>query len=164
MRDIFLSKIDDIRKLSLENLISQLMNCNDYYKPGLHDNFFGTVPVWIWPRCLNFAARHPPFLSCNWKNSWHECPKTYGCRIGSLGPRISWGTSTRATNNFSIYTTKMERAGLRGQIQHQARHRGQIQTGTVPKKLSCKPGLNQWIMFIPSCFEMRDIDPYCNIG
>ena len=33
-------------------------------KPGLHDNFFGTVPVWIWPRCLKFAARHSPFLSC----------------------------------------------------------------------------------------------------
>ena len=35
MRDIFLSKIDtkidDIRKLSQENLISQLMNSNDYY-------------------------------------------------------------------------------------------------------------------------------------
>ena len=35
MRDIFLSKIetkiDDIRKLSHENLISQLMNANDYY-------------------------------------------------------------------------------------------------------------------------------------
>ena len=35
MRDIFLSKIetkiDDIRKLSHENLISQLMNSNDYY-------------------------------------------------------------------------------------------------------------------------------------
>ena len=34
-RDIFLSKIetkiDDIRKLSHENLISQLMNSNDYY-------------------------------------------------------------------------------------------------------------------------------------
>ena len=22
----------------------------------------------------------PPFLSCKWKNSWHECPKTYGGR------------------------------------------------------------------------------------
>ena len=35
MRDIFLSKIetkiDDIRKLSYENLMSQLMNSNDYY-------------------------------------------------------------------------------------------------------------------------------------
>ena len=35
MRDIFLSKtetkIDDIRKLSHENLISQLMNSNDFY-------------------------------------------------------------------------------------------------------------------------------------
>ena len=35
MRDIFLSKIErkvyDIRKLSHENLISQLMNSNDYY-------------------------------------------------------------------------------------------------------------------------------------
>ena len=35
MRDIFLSKIetkiDDIRKLSHENLISRLINCNDYY-------------------------------------------------------------------------------------------------------------------------------------
>ena len=35
MRDIFLSKIetkiDDIRKLSHENLISKLMNSNDYY-------------------------------------------------------------------------------------------------------------------------------------
>ena len=35
MRDIFLSKIetkiDDIRKLLLENLILQLMNSNDYY-------------------------------------------------------------------------------------------------------------------------------------
>ena len=49
-------------------------------KPGLHDNFFGTVPVWIWPRCLKISARHPPFLSCKWKNSWHECPKTYGGR------------------------------------------------------------------------------------
>ena len=81
-------------------------------KPGLHDNFFGTVPVWIWPRCLKFAARHPRFLSCKWINSWHECPKTYGAEtmwIGSLGPRMSWGT--RATN-FAIYTTKMERAGL----------------------------------------------------
>jgi len=48
----------------------------------LHDNFFGTVPVWIWPRCLEFAALHPPFLSCKWKNSRHEFPKTYG------GPRL----------------------------------------------------------------------------
>ena len=35
MRDIFLSKIEtkiiDIRKSSHENLISQLMNSNDYY-------------------------------------------------------------------------------------------------------------------------------------
>ena len=35
MRDVFLSKIetkiDDIRKLSHENVISQLMNSNDYY-------------------------------------------------------------------------------------------------------------------------------------
>ena len=31
MRDIFLSKIDGIRKLSHENLISQLMNSYDYY-------------------------------------------------------------------------------------------------------------------------------------
>ena len=35
MRDTFLSKnetkIDDIRKLSHENLISQLVNSNDYY-------------------------------------------------------------------------------------------------------------------------------------
>ena len=35
MRDIFLSKIetkiDEIRKLSHENLISQLINSNDYY-------------------------------------------------------------------------------------------------------------------------------------
>ena len=35
MRDIFLSKIetkiDEIRKLSHENLTSQLMNSNDYY-------------------------------------------------------------------------------------------------------------------------------------
>ena len=35
MRDIFLSKIEthinDIRKLSHENLIAQLMNSNDYY-------------------------------------------------------------------------------------------------------------------------------------
>ena len=23
-------------------------------------------------------ARHPPVLACKWKNSWHECPKTYG--------------------------------------------------------------------------------------
>ena len=49
-------------------------------KPGLHDKFFGTAPVWIWPRCLKFAARHAPFLSCKWKNSWHEYPKTYGGR------------------------------------------------------------------------------------
>ena len=37
MRDTFLSKnetkIDDIRKLSHENLISQLVNSNDYYAP-----------------------------------------------------------------------------------------------------------------------------------
>ena len=25
------------------------------------------------------------------------------------------------------------------------RHRGQIQTGTVPKKLSCKPGFRRWV-------------------
>jgi len=24
-------------------------------KPGLHDNFLGMVPVWIWPRCLKFG-------------------------------------------------------------------------------------------------------------
>ena len=39
MRDIFLSKIetkiDDIRKLSHENLISQLMNSNDYDEPSI---------------------------------------------------------------------------------------------------------------------------------
>ena len=80
-------------------------------KPSLHHNFFGTVPVWIWPRCLEFAAWHPPFLSCKWKNSWHECPKHTGAEtmwIGSLGPRMFWGT--RATN-FSLYTIKMEGAG-----------------------------------------------------
>ena len=49
-------------------------------KPRLHDNLFGTVPVWIWRRCLKFAARLPSFLLCKWKNSWHECPKTDGCR------------------------------------------------------------------------------------
>ena len=50
------------------------------FKPGLHGNFFGTVPVWIWPWCLNVSARHPPFLSCKCENSRHECPKTDECR------------------------------------------------------------------------------------
>ena len=54
--------------------------------------------------------------------------------IGSLGPHMFWGT--RATN-FSIYTTKMGGARL-----HIVRHWGQIQTGTMPKKLLCKPGLS----------------------
>ena len=31
------------------------------FKPGLH-NFFGMVPVLIWPRCLKFSARHPPSI------------------------------------------------------------------------------------------------------
>ena len=47
--------------------IGTLFSPSDKYstlQPGLHDHFFGTVPVWIWPRCLKFAARHPPFLSC----------------------------------------------------------------------------------------------------
>ena len=34
------------------------------FKPGLHYNFLGAVPVSIWPRCLTFAARYPPFLPC----------------------------------------------------------------------------------------------------
>ena len=47
----------------------------DAISPVYKTIFFGTVPVWIWPRCLKFLAQHPPFLSCKWKNSWHECPK-----------------------------------------------------------------------------------------
>ena len=66
--------------LILKRILTVSSTNNCWLKPGLHDNFFGTVPVWIWPRCLKFSARHPPFLSCKWKNSWHECPKTYGDR------------------------------------------------------------------------------------
>ena len=53
--------------------------------------------------------------------------------MGSLGPRMFWGT--RATN-FSIYTTKME--GAEPKILGTG---AKFKTGTVPKKLSCKPGL-----------------------
>ena len=55
--------------------------------------------------------------------------------IGSLGPRMFWGT--RATN-FSIYTTKMESAGPKI-----------LGTGAkfkrvpCPKKLTCKPGFDK---------------------
>ena len=44
MREIFLSKIetkiDDIRKISHENLISQLMNSNDHYDVNLRLTVF----------------------------------------------------------------------------------------------------------------------------
>ena len=79
-------------------------------KPGLQDNFFGTVPVWIWPRCLK-CARHPHFSRVNGKVRGASAPKHTGAEtmwIGSPGPRMSWGT--RATN-LSIYTTKKESAG-----------------------------------------------------
>ena len=54
--------------------------------------------------------------------------------IVSLGPRMFWGT--RATNFFHLHG---KNGGCRAE---NFKHRGQlqIQTGTVPKKMSCKPG------------------------
>ena len=102
---------------------------------GLHDNFLVRVPIWIWPRCLKFAARHPPFLSCNWKNSWHECPKTDGGRdYLSTWSRHSSVLMHSCHEFFHLHDKN------RGCRVTNFRHWGQIQTGTVPKKLSCKPG------------------------
>ena len=68
---------------------------------------FTREPFWHGTR-LNLAlapkicGQHPPFLSCKWKNSWHEYPKTYGCRdhVGSL----RW--PTRVTTHY--FTTHFE--------------------------------------------------------
>ena len=58
--------------------------------------------------------------------------------IGSLGSPMFWGT---CATNFSIFPMD---GGCRAE---NFRHRGQIKTGTMPKKL-CKPGLNLAILNI----------------
>ena len=91
----------------------------------------------IWPRCLKFAARHAPFLSCKWKNSWHECPKTYGGRdYLSTWSRHPYVFGHSCHEFFHLHDKN------RGCRAANFMHRGQIQTGTVLKKLSCKPGKN----------------------
>ena len=82
-----------------------------------------------------FAAWHPPFLSCKWKNSWHECPKTYGCR--DHVDRKSRPPYVLGHSCHEFFHLHDKNEGCRAA---NCRHRGQIQTGTVPKKLSCKPG------------------------
>ena len=113
--------------------IIQVQKCRQF-KPGLHKNVFGTAPVWIWPRCLKFAARHPPFLSCKWKNSWHECPKTYGGQdYLSTWSRHPYVLGDSCHEFFRLH---YKNGGCRAA---NFRHRGQIQAGTVPNKLLCKP-------------------------
>ena len=97
-------------------------------QPSLHDNFFGTVPVWIWPRCLKSSVRHPPFLSCKWKNSWHECPKTYGGR--DYLSTWSRHSSVLGHSCHEFCHLHDKNGGCRTE---DFRHGGQIQTGTVPK-------------------------------
>ena len=59
--------------------------------------------------------------------------------IGSLGPRMFWGIrAIRATN--LIFHLHDKNGGCRAA---NFRHRAQIQTGTVPKKLSCKRGFRE---------------------
>ena len=114
-------------------LISQTTHCksrivemiSETLKPGLHDNFFrhGTR--------LNLApVRHPPFLSCKWKNSWHKCPQTYGGR-----DYLSTWSGHSSVLGHSCHESFPLHDKNEG-------HWGQIQTGTVPKMLSCKPGLS----------------------
>lgn len=100
----------------------------------------------LWDISNHFVLLNSQLL-CHQDNVWlHGMANSFGVImysavsqieimwIGSLGPHMFWGT--RATN-FSIYTTKMGGARL-----HIVRHWGQIQTGTMPKKLLCKPGLS----------------------
>ena len=66
--------------------------------------------------------------------------------IGSLGPRMFWGT--RATN-FSIYTTKMEGAGP--QI---------LGTGAKFKQVPCQKNcrVNRAKIFSPVCDYAGNVD------
>ena len=48
--------------------------------PVYTTTFLARYPFEFGPGGLKFATRHAPFLSCKWKNSWHEYPKTYGGR------------------------------------------------------------------------------------
>ena len=131
--------------LTWRNVNLELLRLGCRLKPGLHDNFFGTLPVWIWPRCLKFSARHPQFLWCKWKNSWHECPETYGGRdYLSTWSRHS-SVLGHSCHEFFHLHDKNE-----GCWAANFRHRGQIQTGTVPKKLSCKPGLETTRKVLPN--------------
>ena len=66
------------------------------------------------------------YLPCKWKNSWHKCPKFFHLHDKNGGYRAP---------NF--------------------RHRGQIQMGTMPKKLSCKLGFNVSICDTAECMITR---------
>ena len=64
----------------------------------------------------------------------HECPKTYGGRYYlSTRPRHR---SVLRLSCHEFFHSHDKNGGWRAA---NFRHRGQIQTGTVPKKLSCKP-------------------------
>lgn len=99
-------------------------------KPGLHENFFGTAPVWTRARCPGFAARHPPSLPRKWKNSSHEYPKTYG----GQDYLSTWSHVLGHSRHESLHPHD-KNGGCQAA---NSRHRGQIQTGTVPKRLWCK--------------------------
>ena len=70
------------------------------------------------------------------KYLWHECPKTYGGR--DYLSTWSRHSSVLGHSCHEFFHLHDKNGGCRAE---NFRHRGQIQTGTVPKKLSCKPGL-----------------------
>ena len=77
----------------------------------------------------NSMARHAPFLSCKWKNSSHEYPKTYGGR----DYLSTWSTYPYVLGHscHEFFHLHDKNGGCRASI---FRHQGQIQMGTVPKK------------------------------
>ena len=74
--------------------------------------FLARYPFEFGPGAQNLQPGTLDFCRVNRKIRGSSARKHTGAEtmwIGSLGPRMSWGTRA---SNFSIYTTKMERAGL----------------------------------------------------
>ena len=105
--------------------------------PVYTTTFLARYPFKFGPGAYNLRPGTLHFCRVNGKIRGTSAQKQMSAEImwiGSLGPRMFWGT--RATN-FSIYTTNMEGAGPKI-----------LGTGAkfkqVPcqKKLSCKPGFS----------------------
>ena len=106
-------------------------------KPGLTTIFLARYPFEFGPGAQWFAARHAPFLSCKCKNLSHEYPKTYGGQdYLSTWSRYPYVLGHSCHEFFHLHDKN------RGCRAANFRHQGQIQMGTVPKKVSCKSGLS----------------------